>query len=300
MSVLSNGFLLALTAGPSSVDFDAEFLVIAGGGARASTNYNGRTIYSGGGAGGYISSVSGESSGGGASALAAVGLTTEASPTYSITVGTAGSNSIFSGTNTSSTSFNHTAIAGGAGGGGSSAGSSGGSGGGSGAESSDPSGGDGTTNQGYRGGSGDLADGSCLVSGNHCYAPCRTTTFGGAGGGAGGVPSGGPSVTTGYVGGAGVQSSITGTATYYAAGGSGNFICSTSTQPTLTPGYDNYGGGAGYTTSSAQPGVVILRYPNTVTISNPGGGLTLSTSTDGSDKVTTITAGTGNISFEPA
>jgi hypothetical protein len=33
------------------------------------------------------------------------------------------------------------------------------------------------------------------------------------------------------------------------------------------------------------------------TISNPGGGLTLSTSTSGSDKITSITAGTGNVSW---
>jgi hypothetical protein len=30
-------------------------------------------------------------------------------------------------------------------------------------------------------------------------------------------------------------------------------------------------------------------------VSNPGGGLTLSSATDGNDKVTIITAGTGNI-----
>jgi hypothetical protein len=44
-------------------------------------------------------------------------------------------------------------------------------------------------------------------------------------------------------------------------------------------------------------GVVILRYSNAFTISNPGGGLTFSTSTVGSDKVTTFTAGTGSIQF---
>jgi hypothetical protein len=41
---------------------------------------------------------------------------------------------------------------------------------------------------------------------------------------------------------------------------------------------------------------VILRYPSARTITI-GAGLTGSTSTVGSDKVTTITAGTGNISF---
>jgi hypothetical protein len=43
-------------------------------------------------------------------------------------------------------------------------------------------------------------------------------------------------------------------------------------------------------------GLVVLRYPNTRTIS-VGAGLTASTSTVGSDKVTTFTAGTGTVSF---
>jgi hypothetical protein len=43
--------------------------------------------------------------------------------------------------------------------------------------------------------------------------------------------------------------------------------------------------------------VVILKYTNSAVISNPGGGLTLSTSTSGSFSVTTITAGTGNVSW---
>jgi hypothetical protein len=34
-----------------------------------------------------------------------------------------------------------------------------------------------------------------------------------------------------------------------------------------------------------------------VTISNPGGGLTLSTATAGGFSVTTVTAGTGNVQF---
>jgi hypothetical protein len=36
---------------------------------------------------------------------------------------------------------------------------------------------------------------------------------------------------------------------------------------------------------------------DTYTISNPGGGLTLSTTTSGGYKITTITAGTGNVSW---
>jgi hypothetical protein len=45
-------------------------------------------------------------------------------------------------------------------------------------------------------------------------------------------------------------------------------------------------------------GIVILKYLDVYTISNPGGGLTLSTaSPSGGYKVTTVTAGTGNVSW---
>jgi hypothetical protein len=40
---------------------------------------------------------------------------------------------------------------------------------------------------------------------------------------------------------------------------------------------------------------VIISYPSSLTLSNPGGGLTFSTSTVGANKVTTFTAGTGNV-----
>jgi hypothetical protein len=43
-------------------------------------------------------------------------------------------------------------------------------------------------------------------------------------------------------------------------------------------------------------GIVILSYPSSYTIT-VGAGLTGSTTTVGSDKVTTITAGTGNVSW---
>jgi hypothetical protein len=43
--------------------------------------------------------------------------------------------------------------------------------------------------------------------------------------------------------------------------------------------------------------VVIIKYADTFTISNPGGGLTYSTSTSGGFSVTTFTAGTGNVSW---
>jgi len=55
-------------------------------------------------------------------------------------------------------------------------------------------------------------------------------------------------------------------------------------------GINNTAGAAGGS------GVVILRYPNNYTITI-GAGLTGSTATVGSNKVTTITAGTGNVSW---
>jgi hypothetical protein len=42
---------------------------------------------------------------------------------------------------------------------------------------------------------------------------------------------------------------------------------------------------------------VIIKYPDYLTISNQGGGLTYSTATSGGYSVTTFTAGTGSIQF---
>jgi hypothetical protein len=42
---------------------------------------------------------------------------------------------------------------------------------------------------------------------------------------------------------------------------------------------------------------VILKYPDSFTISNPGGGLTYSTATAGGFSVTTFTAGTGDVEW---
>jgi hypothetical protein len=56
------------------------------------------------------------------------------------------------------------------------------------------------------------------------------------------------------------------------------------------------GEGCGNGATNGNAGVVILRYSNALTITI-GGGLTGTTSTTGSDKVTTITAGSGNVSW---
>jgi hypothetical protein len=59
------------------------------------------------------------------------------------------------------------------------------------------------------------------------------------------------------------------------------------------------GGGAGDADTSGfagGSGVVIIRYPSSLTIGG-GSGLTFTTTTVGANKVTTFTAGTGSISF---
>ena len=78
------------------------------------------------------------------------------------------------------------------------------------------------------------------------------------------------------------------------SGGGGNGSSSNGQNGTV-----NTGGGAGGgdpNSGTGGSGIVIVRYPNTKTITI-GAGLTGTTATDGSDKVTTFTAGTGSVSF---
>lgn len=146
---------------------------------------------------------------------------------------------------------------------------------------------------------------------------------GGGAGGAGSLVSGTANTTSGGVG---RESSITGVAIYYAGGGGGGRRRSGAGDgPSLggnggggsgmaggtfnvnQNGGTNLGGGGGGGNYSGPAvgsqaggtggsGVVILRYPsnNTITL---GAGLTGTTTTVGSHKVTTITAGSGNVSW---
>ena len=289
---------------PASVDY----LVVAGGGGGAGSGGNGNG-QGGGGAGGYRSSYNNETSGGGGSAESSLSLSLATN--YTVTVGAggaggaayngAGSNNGASGTN----SVLSTIISNGGGLGAklSTAGGAGGSGGGGGAYSG--SGGLGTSNQGYSGGGG-------TPSGNSLYC----------GGGGGGAGEAGNTDGTGY-GGDGVASTITGSSVVRGGGGGGGKYTSASGTTGIggdggggnggtssnndTAGAANTGGGGGgaawppsglgYAGSAGGSGVVILRYANTYTLTNPGGGLTSSTVTSGSDKITTFTAGTGTISL---
>jgi hypothetical protein len=234
--------------------YDIDYLVIAGGGAGG-----GHFRAGGGGAGGYRNSYSTETSGGGGSSESS--LTFDLGTVYTITVGAGGTGiASLRGNNGDDSSISGTGITTitslGGGGGGNYAGhtpsqangASGGSGGGGGNEAGVvPSGigGSGTANQGFGGGDsrGDVP-------------------IGAGGGGAGAV---GYSITTGTAGtdgdgGAGLSSSITGSAVNRGGGGGGGNYDSKN----VTVGGIGGGGAGG---SGANP------YPNGVAgTANTGGG----------------------------
>lgn len=189
----------------------AQYLMVAGGGG------GGGTEGGGGGAGGLLSGSQ----------------TLVTGTTYTITVGAGGAGQLGTGSNGSdSTAFSLTAVGGGGGGHGQGGGATnGGSGGGAAGYNNTTAFGLGIAGQGNNGGSGS-------ASGNF---------GGGGGGGAGGVGQAG-GTTAGGNGGVGLQSSITGTATYYAGGGGGGIYFSGS------GGTGGLGGGAnGGNTSNATP-----------------------------------------------
>jgi hypothetical protein len=180
-----------------TANITCEYLVVAGGGG------GGDDGGAGGGAGGYRSSVSGQPSGGGASAESPLSLISGTN--YTVTVGaggavnTTGSNSVFStitsnGGGRGGSFSNVLAQSGGSGGGGSFFQSG----------SAPYTPGSGTTGQGFAGG---------------------TVGFDVGGGGGGGASAiGGNSVNAaGGAGGNGVASSITGTSITRAGGGGGGY-----------------------------------------------------------------------------
>jgi len=232
-----------------------DYLVVAGGGGAGQAPGSGSNYGTGGGGAGGFRTSAGQS-GGGASAESKLYLL----PTsYAVAIGAGGAAGSTPGaTNGSNSSFSTiTSIGGGAGfystanvsTGGVGAG---GSGGGNSYDTySGYSYGAGTANQGYNGGTGNTAG--------------TTAGSGGGAGGAGGVDSNG---------GVGVQSSISGTATYYAGGGAaGSTTARTGGSGgggnQNTSGLVNTGGGGGgkygFGTASTSSGaggsgIVIIRY----------------------------------------
>jgi len=283
-----------------------HYLVVAGGAGGGHVG--------GGGGGGYRTNNGGTA------------LTLQPSTNYTVTVGAGGNASTSTSSPANATSGSNSVFAtitsagGGFGGANTAAhtngiAADGGSGGGGGWDgtATQNAGGDGnvpntTPSQGNDGGDGGLS---------HPYY---------AGGGGGGAGTAGSNAiysgqAQGGAGGNGAANSISGTSVTYAGGGGGQGMQWTggasgrtggaggsggggqgggSTTP--TDGGTNLGGGGGspgYVTSgvgAGGSGVVILSYPSALTLTVPGG-LTSSTATVGSNKVTTFTAGTGNVQF---
>ena len=293
--------------------FQIQFVIVGGGGSGAGLWGAANMASSGAGAGGYVSNVTGENTGGGLSATSIMYIAP--SINYKVSIGAGGSgqgtqnqNSGYEG---NASYFNNLVAAGGG------AAQSylqmhsqgrsikGGSGGGRGTYINhagiSTQGGSGLIGQGFDGGNV-----------QQVYNGAANATGGGGGAGAAG---GNGSSNTGGDGGAGVATSISGSSVTYAGGGGGAGYSGNGSggagggadgvgATNGNSGSANTGGGAGgmYNTNTSNryggnggSGIVILRYPNTYTISQSG--LTLSTATTGNDKVTTITAGTGTVSW---
>lgn len=282
-----------------------NYLLVAGGG--------GTDLFSGGGgAGGLRTSFPGSTNGGGSSIEST--FTLAAATNYSITIGAGGTGVGYvspGGTATGSNSSFNSIVSNGGGGGSYQTGpTGGGSGGGAGCGSNPGSYNGGTrstspTIQGYNGGNSGPRNGTGYPTGG--------------GGGAGGAGQNYVSGTQAGNGGVGLSNAITvasGTGPYYAGGGGGAVINNNTAgtggnggggdgiNGSATPnnGQANTGGGGGGASNSSTTsvgsnggsGIVILRYPSAYIIS----GLSGTTTTVGTDKVTTFTnAGTGNIQF---
>ena len=276
----------------TTVALTARILLIAGGGGGGNINNGGRG--SAGGAGGLIHIDS---------------FPIVASGVYSISIAgataldTQGSNSTFSGQSRTLTALgggrglnndNQTPQSGGSGGGGWYPGGTPGA-------ATQPS----TTNDGVN-------QWANTGFGNPGGQSGSTQPYGSGGGGAGGAGANFNAVGGG-AGGIGKQYDITGVSTYYAGGGSsagyppqggyveppgglgGGGTGSNDATDAISNGQVNSGGGGG-SGGTGGSGVLIVRYPSALTMTI-GPGLTGSTSTVGASKVTTITAGSGNVSW---
>ena len=288
--------------------FPVNFLVLAGGGGGSANRGVG-----GGGAGGYRASLG--TSGGPSSAESALDI--QRSTNYTVTVGGGGAGASTpapaGGANGSPSIFaTVTSIGGGTGGSninpfslpGPYPGASGGSGGGGGgAVGAGGTGGVGTPGQGNTGGT------------NTASSPGAEGGAGGGGAGAAGTPNSAPN--SGATGGAGISSSTSfGPAVTRGGGGGGagwsggapggsggGGTGQAGPANPSSPGTVNTGGGGGggggqpASGGSGGSGIVILQYPPTATLSNPGGGLTYSTAPVSGNTVATFTAGTGSVSW---
>jgi hypothetical protein len=286
---------LAATGAVSSVivseQLSVEYLVVGGGGGGGGGATNARGG-GGGGAGGYSSSTT-----------QSVGTSTN----IQVTVGAGGSGgAVASSTQTSgslSEFFTFSRSGGGYGGRAGGVGSTNGAdvAGRAGVNPGNGSGGGGADAGGTGGPAGTFGGaGGSSTNGT-------TSSNGGQGAGGGGSSGNGtngasPATTGQPAGGGGTANSISGSSVTYSVGGAGG--AGSLTGPAGVAGTTNRGNGGGGgkggsgVGANGGSGIVILKYPDDFTISNPGGGLTFTTSTAVSGyKITTFTNGTGNIQF---
>ncbi len=272
--------------------FSVDYLVVAGGG--------GGGVDSGGGAGagGMRCTVTGT---GGSGSLESA-ITIQTATNYSVavgaggagapsgvTLGTNGVNSTFSTITSTGGGYGGSNDAGVGGNGNAAVGGSGGGAGGGGTGSGAHAGAAGTSGQGFAGGTS--------------YATGSYPNRGGGGGGGASAVGATSSGNTGTAGGAGRATDITGSSVTYAAGGAGVGAESAGAFTASQNGTANRGNGANAATSTSGAGgtggsgVVVLRYPDTRTITF-GAGLTgTESSASGGYKRATITAGSGNVSW---
>jgi hypothetical protein len=204
------------------------------------TDYNVELLIVGGGGGGGCCSPS--AGGGGGGLLYYSSYPVSAGTKYSVTVGAAGTGANPNGNNGGNSIFGPLVVYGGGGGAYATNGLSGGSGGGGGY--SNTSGGSGVLGQGNSGGNG--------------YTPSLAC---GGGGGAGSV-GGNATASTGGSGGNGLVYSISGTSTYYAAGGAAGAPYNGGTAG-INPsgsGSGSYGGGGYSVGGNGGSGIIIIAY----------------------------------------
>lgn len=269
------------------IDFQCEYLVVGGGG-HGPGGFSGGYGPGGGGAGGLRNSYASENTGGGGASESTKGIVL--GQTYSITIA-AGSTNVGTGNlGVAATPSKFDTIKAIGGGNGSRFGST-----------------SNIADSGFASGAGQAGRGTSGSFTTYLFnnptqgfvGGPRDVRRGGAGGGAAGA--GGVQYSVG----AGLSSSITGSAVTYAAGGAGgvntsffNGVAGAANTGNggragayASSGYGSTNGGAGGS------GVVILRYPNTYTISVGAGLTTAGEQTDGSDKYIKFTGGTDTVSW---
>ena len=296
--------------------FQIQYVIVGGGGSGASIYGAANLTGSGAGAGGYVSSVIGENSGGGLSSQQVMYIAP--STNYPVSIGGGGA-ADSSGTKQESgyignrSYFNNIVANGG------------------GAAQSyvqqltkgrQISGGSAAGRGAYINHAGAIDEGGQGLAGQGFDGGATQQRYNGAanaaGGGGGASAAGGDgSSNNGGNGGAGVATSISGSSLTYAGGGGGGAYSTQGTggagggadgvkNANGNAGTINTGGGAGglYRTNTAQSyggnggsGIVILRYPNTYTLSHTGLTTSNINTAVGDDKYTTITGGTGTVSW---